>query len=304
MRLIRPINLTQANILASDVTDPGGESAPSEWVDTSTYSVDSVVWYGDYVYISLQDSNNNHIPGDDPAWWTRTGPRNVFACLDKVVASQSSMDNSLYYDFDVPGRVDSVALLNIRAATVRVQVWRRSTGEDPDELVYDSTFSMISTVGISDWYSYFFEDISQATNKILLDIPNVYNARVRIDLTNTGSVAALGEVIIGQQLYIGRTQYGSSVGITDFSKKERDAFGGYSIIEKPFSKRGSFNVMINNSTLDKLQETLAGFRATPILYIGVDEYASTVVYGFYKDFSLVIQHFNETQCNLEVEGLT
>lgn len=303
MRLIRPATLTLSNILSSDVSD-GVEGGPPTWVGGSTYSIDEVVKHEGYLYTSVQNGNLNHTPGQDIAWWTRTGPTNTFAIMDKSVGSQTSQDNSFYYEFTVAGRVDSVALLNVRAANIRVEVWRLSTGEDPDELVYDETYSMISTVGISDWYAYFFEDINQATNKIVLDIPNVYNARVKVTVTNTGSIAAVGEIIIGQQLYIGRTQYGSSVGITDYSKKERDQFGGFSILERPFSKRGSFNVMISNGIIDKVQETMAGFRATPILYIGVDEYASTAVYGFYKDFSLVIQHFNETQFNLEVEGLT
>ena len=46
------------------------------------------------------------------------------------------------------------------------------------------------------------------------------------------------------------------------------------------------------------------FTATPCVWIGDNNYASTVIYGFYKDFDVVINYHTVSDCNLELEGLT
>ena len=55
--------------------------------------------------------------------------------------------------------------------------------------------------------------------------------------------------------------------------------------------------------VDRLQNILAGYRATPILYIGTDEFGSTAILGFYKDFSIAISYFAYSVCTIEIEGL-
>ena len=199
----------------------------------------------------------------------------------------------------VSGRVDTLGLLNVQATSVRVECTAPGVG-----VVMDQMFNLVSTSGINNWYAYLFEEIVRLNYKTILDLPNYLNMTIKVTVTNTAGNASLGVLVLGRQKYIGRTQYGSSVGIADFSKKIEDDFGGFTIIERPYRKKGSFNIMVDNTLIDELQTLLASFRAIPILYLGTDEFESTSVYGFYKDFSLTIQYPTETQCNLEVEGLT
>ena len=49
---------------------------------------------------------------------------------------------------------------------------------------------------------------------------------------------------------------------------------------------------------------LAAYRAEPMLWIGSEQYASTWVYGFYRDFSVEITFPNQSYLNLGLEGLT
>ena len=62
--------------------------------------------------------------------------------------------------------------------------------------------------------------------------------------------------------------------------------------------------LANIGAVDEIVNLLAEYRATPIVYIGSDAYASTIVYGFYKDFTVVIAYYLKSICNLEIEGLT
>jgi hypothetical protein len=39
------------------------------------------------------------------------------------------------------------------------------------------------------------------------------------------------------------------------------------------------------------------------VWVGSEEYASMIVYGFYKDFSIEISYPTVSICSLEIEGL-
>jgi DUF438 domain-containing protein len=78
----------------------------------------------------------------------------------------------------------------------------------------------------------------------------------------------------------------SDVGIQDYSRKERDIFGEYNFIERSYADRANFTMWVENTQLDSVKNILASVRATPTLYIGSDDYTSTAVFGFYKDFDL------------------
>lgn len=297
MRIVRPVTISDAVLTGSDIL----ENDYSVWSSGTTYAANSYVILTSThrVYRSVQAGNVGKNPVTEDTWWQDVGPTNKWAAFDGSIQSQTSKLNTLYYEFTLTGRVDTLALLNASLNEARVQVWTTAEG-----LVFDKTYGMLSTSGINNWHAYLFEDIRRLTDKTILELPGYLNPTIRVTLTNPSGMVKIGAIILGRQKYIGRTQYGSSVGITDFSKKDQDQFGNYVIVERPYKKKGSFNVMVDNSLIDELQTLLAGYRATPILYLGTDQYESTSVYGFYKDFSLVIQYPTETQFNLEVEGLT
>lgn len=299
MRLVRPFTVVDAAYVSSDVL----ENDAGVYNAGSTYALNQEVILTTGVhrrYRSLQAGNIGHTPNDpaNTAWWLDLGPTNRWALFDGAIGTYTTKATSFTYTIQCTGRIDTLAFLDVQATSIQVQVY------DGVTLVYDQTYNMLSNSGITDWYAYYTEEIVRKSDKTVLDLPAYLNPKIVFTVTNVGATASVGCVIPGRQRYIGRTQYGSSVGINDFSKKEKDQFGVYQVVERPFSKRGSFNIMVDNNFIDELQTLLAGYRATPILYLGTDVYESSSIYGFYKDFTLVIEHFNETQCNLEIEGLT
>jgi len=137
-----------------------------------------------------------------------------------------------------------------------------------------------------------------------LDLPAYTNARLIVILTAPGENVQCGELIFGQKLEFGDTEYGARTGIKDYSVKQRDDFGNFTVVERNYSKRATFMVVMDNAYIDYLQKLLADFRATPIVYIGSDGYTSTHVLGFYIDFSVEIAYPTTSLCSIEVESLT
>ena len=99
-------------------------------------------------------------------------------------------------------------------------------------------------------------------------------------------------------------QYGASLGILDYSRKDTDDFGNYTLVERGFSRTGSYRVQIAAGLVDEFERLMSTYRATPILYIMTDTYASTAVFGIYRSFNVEIAYLNYSLASLELEGLT
>lgn len=296
MRLIRPFTVNDAALVATDVA-----SAEAVWNSGTAYTVDQeVIVTGDVnhrVYKALQASTNKN-PLTETTYWQDIGPTNRWAVFDKSIGTATSKATSFYYEVQVTGRADSICFFNVEATSIRVQVFVGSTE------YFDQTYSMLANSGITDWYAYYFEDVRRLPDKTIIGLPLVLNPKVKFTVTNSGSTASAGAVVIGQQKYIGRTQFGSGVGISDSSVKTEDAFGGFTVLERPYKERGDFQVMVDNDFVDELRWLLGQYRATAIVIVGTDCYESTVIYGFVRDFNIALLHHNESQLNMEVIGLT
>ena len=111
--------------------------------------------------------------------------------------------------------------------------------------------------------------------------------------------------MIGRQRSFGvGIQYGARVGIQDYSRKEKNDFGDTVLVQRAFAKRANFDMQVAKAEVDSLQNFLSDVRAKPCLWIGSADYESTTVFGFYKNFDILISYPTFADCSLELEGLT
>lgn len=297
MELIRPMAIGDAALVSSNVPEDDYDA----WDSGTTYGQgDRVIDTTTHrVYESVQASNSAHDPvTDDGSWWIDIGSTNRWAMFDGVVNAQTVNADSIEVVIQTTGRQNSLALFNVDADELQIVVTDPVDGE-----VYDETYSLTSDSGITDWYSWFFEPIERATEFSVIDLPAYTGATIAITLTGAGEVAC-GECVIGYARSIGDAQYGAGIGITDYSIKTFDDFGNASVVERAFSRRADFAVMVENSFVDQLMKLLAVYRATPIVYRGAAQFRSTLVYGFYRDFRIEIAYPEISICTMEIEGLT
>jgi hypothetical protein len=301
MRIIRPITINDAALTSSNVpeNDYAAYNAGTTYAlgDRALYIVANKHW----IIESLQAGNIGHTPTgvSTDTWWLLVGYDNRWKMFDGSVTSQTAMASVIDTVFATLGRIDSVALLNISAATARVKMT-----DAIDGIVFDQTFSLISTMGIGDWYAYFYEPIVRLQDFSTSDMP-AYNApTIEVILSDSGNTVLCGACILGLNRELGGTQYGLKLGIQDYSIKQRDDFGNYTILERAFNKYAQAQIIVDAALVDQLEIILAGYRATPIVYIGADDYGSSIIYGFYKDFSVLIAYPTHSICSIELEGLT
>ncbi len=300
MKVLIPTPATTASLLSSSLAEP--QSGYPAWASGTSYGqgahVTSTTTHR--LYESVVDANVGRDPAlGDKAYWVDLGPTNRWAMLDEAVGTQSIGTGSIDITL-APGRVDSVAVLDTTADTIRVIVTVDGT------TLFDQTRSTNASGGvISDWYTYFTAETGRVNSLVIYNLPRYANAHVRVIITgdNPSGPVAVGTLLVGKVVDLGITEAGPSIGITDFSRKETDDFGVTTVRERGWSKKMTLRSMIETRAVDGIQRTVAGLRARPSLWIGEEGYDSLTVYGFFKDFSEDLALETISYCSLSIEGL-
>ena len=293
------VQVGQAFQVASLLTNVPEADNPL-WVSTTAYAVGDIVMLEHRNYEALVANSNKDPAGiaTDPPTWLDLGPTNRWRMFDDKIGTVTTNPESISLTI-APGRaVDSLAFFGLDVAAIYVRV------VDPYQgIVYESSVSPVSTDGINDWYEYFFAPVEVNEDFVLLDVPVGSYGSIEIKVSKPAGIAKVGALILGKVAVLGDALYGTSVGIVDYSRKERDDFGNTVIVERDYSKRADFDVMVPTSMVSQVQRLLSKHRAKPLVWIGEANYQSTILYGYYKEFNLVISGPTASDCSISVEGL-
>lgn len=295
MIIVQPVPVTSAMVTASNV-------AITETLWTAgTYALNTQRYVGTRLYkVIVASTSDNPTVGVTltPPSWQDIGAINRFKMFDQVVNTQTTRTGLI--DVNVlPGTIiNALAMFDLDGVSTTI------TMTDPVEgVVFNETKSLQDNTIIIDWYSYFFESITTRSDVVFLGLPAYGSATIRIQVNAGASTAAIGEVVIGKQRNLGVTNFGTSVSILDYSRKETDEFGNIVVETRPFSKRADFDVTVETGSIAAVQKALASIRTTPTVFIGDEDRAETIVYGFYRGFNIIISTPSISDCSIEVEGL-
>lgn len=279
------------------------------WSFGSPYSVGDQVIIGassavHRVYEAIIDSPTS-FPPDDPTEWLDTGPTNAWRMLDMATGVErqtvaNAPDGNITTSLAVVGPVSSVVLLNVEGGEVEIEV-RDEQGSLIGEF-YTTTLGLPRDTG---WWDFFFGQRPDSSMFIFSDfnLPTGAPGTIQVTVKGGGDPAKIGKLIIGEEVYIGCTKFGSSGGIIDFSRKQRDDFGNTTILERRYIDKFDYDIQIETADAYSIKNFLASIRAIPAVYIGSENHLITVVFGFYRDFSIILQGPVKSACSLQTEGL-
>lgn len=301
MKIIKPHLITDSMLVSSTVV----ENDYPAWVSGTTYALGArVIRTGVHkVFERLVAGAGTVAPELDttiPAVWLAVGSTKKWAPFDNVVGTLATGASPLNYTLRT-GFTDSLALFELSGRYVDL-VMKDATG---GTVVYQKRIDLEVT-DIETIFDWFFTELDLRTDIVITDLPGQYaSAELSITLTTTSGTASVGVIKPGLISDLGETQYGAKVGIDDYSRKERDAFGNTVITKRAYSKRGSFTMMTTLGTFNRIYRTLAALRATPCVYIGTEDagYEPLLIYGFFTSFNIDITYPNYHLCSLDIEGL-
>lgn len=297
MRLLVGNEMTPAKLLSTTLVD-----AEAAWSSATTYATGAIVRYQQSVYESIQNSNTNRNPASSPLWWIRIGSTNSYALFDGQISSVSSAVGSFEVEVET-GVIDTFAIVGVNAESATLTIRDGEAGP----VVYQQTVGLGAEV--FDWFQYFFYDpFIRRTLAVFTDIPPFLNSVATLTVSGgTLNTVSVGVAVFGKLRELGKTKYGASAGIRDFSRKEVDEnFGNPTFVRRGYSKTLDADILLSNEEVNRVARTLYDARATPSLWIGstrLDLEEVMVVYGFFKDFRIVVEYFDTSLCSLEIEGL-
>lgn len=303
MKLIMPIAITSSNLTSSTAADPSNSEV--EWISAHSYVVGNTVIVAAQKrkYECILNTSGTTSPELDPTHWTDIGPSNQWAMFDRKIGTSTTLAASPLTVVAEPGTIGGLALLEC-VGREAVVTYKDATG---GTTVYSKTVSLDGTI-IGSVYEWFFEDYEQLSDFVITDLPAQFpNGELTVSITASSGSVGCGVMVVGKVLEIGETIDQSAYTTLDYSIREADEQGAVDVVERGYVKLGSFKVLTAATDFNRLARRLAAIRATPIVYIGIDDdvgaYQPFIIYGFYESFSIVVPYGEAHLCNLEVRGL-
>lgn len=302
MSVIQPVAFTPALLVSTTATD----TTPA-WVSGTSYALGAKVTRTDptrglpRIWQSLIAANTTEPSYANATSWLDIGPTNKMAMFDSQISTKTTATGSLVVELAPGDVVSSLAMLNLVGTSVQVEMIVNGA------TVYDSTKSLVAT-WIADWWDYYFAKDDQLTQAIFNDLPMFYSPRLRITVTGVpGTTVAVGHCVFGSRQELGMLGMGAQSGIIDYSRKDTDEFGETTFVQRAFADEFSGQILVHNNRLNGIKRLLRDLRATPCLWIGVDDdtYTETLmVFGWYRQHRVAINYPNHSLIDLEIEGLT
>ena len=297
MRVIKSVVSTDTILTSSNIPE---DEYPA-WVSGKSYTALDKVIYQHKIYERIVTGAGTTTPDLDQINWLDSGYTNRYRMFDNIISSVSSRTGGIEFTLTPNQVINGLALLNVNASTVRVVM------NDPIEgVVYDRTKELRSSSNVIDYYSYFFApliNLGDLDTAIFLDLPNKPTATITVYVSSGSGLVEVGEVVYGIQYVVGRTNYGTAIGITSYSRKDTDEFGKVTVVKRKNSKYADYDIDIDNTNLAFVQRLFQDIDSVPCVFIGNPEMEELIVYGFYKDFKATISFPTVSKCTLRVEGL-
>lgn len=297
MRVIKSVETTDSILTYSNIP----EDEYPEWVSGTSYTALDKVIYEHKIYERIVTGSGTTTPDLDQINWLDSGYTNRYRMFDNIISSVSSRVGGIEFTLTPNQVINGIALLNVNASTVRVVM------TDPIEgVVYDRTKELRSSSNVIDYFSYFFApliSLGDLNTAVFLDLPNRPTATTTVYISSGTGLVEVGEVVYGIQYVVGRTNYGTAIGIKSYSRKEVDEFGKVTVIKRKNSKYADYDVDIDNVNLASVQRLFADIDSVPCVFIGNTEMEELIVFGFYSDFKATISFPTVSKCTLRVEGL-
>jgi hypothetical protein len=273
-----------------------------EWLAGTNYALgDTVIVAALHKeFASAQAGNLNHNPAtDDGTWWTELGPTAPWKAFD-LLRNTGCETSSPQVAVITPGeRVDSIAVVGMVAGEVSVVVKRSGV------TIYSRTLDL-STRSVTGWYDYFFQPFSFKEEIALFDLPPVTGAEVTVTLTrDTGNVTC-GGILPGRAVYLGEIEVAPEDDALNFSTVDRDDFGNAELIPRRTIPKTAQTLWVDKSEINKIRAARDLLNAVPALWSGLDDvddgyFAALLILGFYRRFTIGLEHKDLARITLELE---
>lgn len=297
MRIIEPYPITPAMMVASNVP----ENDHPAWSVGTTYAAKARVMFEHGIWESVQANNTGHNPGADTAteWWLRLGATNRWRAFDNRLGGLTSNSGTITYSIALTRTLNALCFFGLNATSVRVRV----IVPGPN-VIYDRTTQLASRDPVGNAWEYVNNPFTFKPDLVITGLRMPSGSTVELTIAG-GTGAQVGEIFMGNDTHVGTTLTGTSLGIQDYSKKDRDEWGGIFLVPRPVTKRVNFRFSIPSDGAARVQEIMERVTSKICVFYafdGEDAFGTTVA-GVMRDYDLTLDT-NRSFGSLQAESLT
>lgn len=277
------------------------------WVAATPYALNdlAVRTTTHRIYRRLVPGTTATAPESDTTNWIDNSSTSKYRPFDGETDNDSALIGfyTLAFSLFLAG-ADALSIIGMRGKTATVKVTDGAGGAviySASKTFSDDRFSYPAwpTAGnrwqLVDWH--------------LFALPSGYPNAVAHIVISAGPTlteyATVREIYFGAGFNIGGTKLGARVSITDYSRKETDAFGTVTLVRRNFSRRLSCEIEVPLADFQRVFSLLADLRATVCQWVpeASGSYQPMMMQGWYRDFSIAVSYPTYLLCTLEVESL-
>lgn len=305
MFVLKPEAITDST-MTTDVPEPDATKGEVVYDNGTGYNLgDQVILTTTHrIYENIQASTGENpdpsVNPDAEDYWLDIGPTNAWAMFDGLIGTPTVQDTLITLDLTAGVVISGVAAFALEnCGSVQVIVDDPVAGE-----VYNEIVNIADNSAVTDWYQYYFSPVLLGFGEFgLFDLPAYPNATITVTF-NGGLNMSVGAFTYGLAQDLGVALYDSSLKLLDFSRKERDQFGNFTVIPRATSKQVDYELYIARGALGSVFKELSKLTTVPAVYSGTsDPFDPTLVYGYYKDLQINIDAPDVCSASLIVEGL-
>jgi hypothetical protein len=299
-KMIPVLPITDALLTSSTIAEPDtGDGAA--YVPETTYALAATVSKNHVNYESVQAGNTGNDPEtDDGTWWSKQLATNRWAVFDGYIQNQSTQADSATWVITPGAITNSVSLFNLTGESVTITV------TDPIEgVVYDQTFLLVDNSAVIDAYTYFFSPIVTIDNLCITDLPPFGSAAISVTVTNTGGIAAVGQIAFGYAEVIGTTMDEVALGVNDFTRLNEDSFGRTFPVVRGYARTAIPAIAVDSFRVTYLERKLADQRGKPTVWAFDTRYGENQLayLGFYNSYNFLYQYAEKSFLDLDIRSL-
>lgn len=306
MQIITAQEITNSTLTSSSVP----EVDTTEWTSGGSFAIDDTcmvtttangaAFATHIIYRSIYVGTNT---GNDPTdldgttYWTPLYSTNRWKMFNTTVQQQTELAGGFDVVITPAAIVSGISAVNVDCESITILM------VDPVEgTVFNQTYSMISDSGITSWYAYFFTPIQRDSDLAVLGLPPYQNAVITVTFTDAGT-AKCGALVLGITQTIGISQYGASFGIMDYSTKSTDSSGNVTIDVGSFSDTADVDVLIETAQFAQIKKVLTAARSVPTVWIVEPNVEGLIIYGYFREFNILMTNPTVSLTTLSIEGL-
>ena len=303
MNVIEPLNITPAMLVSSNVPEPDPYTGEVAWT-AATYTIGErrILAATHRIYECAIAGASTLTPNVDVARWLDVGPTNRWAMFDTLRNTATKRLGSIVVVIAPGSRVSSYALAGMQAEAAQMAMVSSAA------TVYNQTDALIlrRTATASE---YCFGAFAFKKTVSHYDIPRITGGAVTVTISRASGEVQCGALIIGNHTYIGQLQNDVEINALNFSKVERDKFGGLLLKQIRRVPKTNHTINIDPDNLNKLIDLFDRLDAIPAFYSGLDDQTDLSYYdalqklGVYKSISFRLNNVVQTTASLELEEL-